>query len=233
MAKAMKKPTILVIEDEKDIRGLVEFNLAQAGFKVLTTGDGEQGLQLAIDHRPDLVVLDLMLPGMDGKEVCRRLKGSADTRSIAILMLTALASETDRVIGFELGADDYLPKPFSPRELVLRVQAILRRGGETPQEVTSLEIGSLVIDPERHVVTLKGEELELTATEFRLLHFLASRAGKVQSREVLLEKVWGYAYEGYARTVDTHIRRLRKKLEHASDNIETIRGMGYRYREGA
>ncbi|MFH1061094.1 MAG: response regulator transcription factor [Pseudomonadota bacterium] len=228
----MGKPTVLVVEDERDIQDLVEFNLRQAGYKVIKAGDGLEGLRLAQSEHPDLVVLDLMLPSMDGKEVCRRLKQGEGTRGIPVLMLTALADETDRIIGFEIGADDYLTKPFSPRELVLRIQAILRRSAEPETGQAVLRFDNLVIDPERHRVEADGEELELTATEFRLLHHLASHAGKVQTREVLLEKVWGYAYEGYARTVDTHVRRLRKKLGDICEVIETIRGIGYRFRGG-
>ncbi|MCA1987816.1 MAG: response regulator transcription factor [Desulfarculus sp.] len=228
----MGKPTVLVVEDERDIQDLVEFNLRQSGYRVLKAGDGLEGLRLAQSEKPDLVVLDLMLPGLDGKEVCRRLKQGESTRAIPILMLTALAEETDRIIGFEIGADDYLTKPFSPRELSLRIQAILRRSAEPEAGGGHLRMDGLVIDPERHLVEVEGEVVDLTATEFRLLHHLASHAGKVQTREVLLERVWGYAYEGYARTVDTHVRRLRKKLGKLSEAIETIRGIGYRYRSG-
>ncbi len=226
----MGKPTVLVVEDERDIQDLVEFNLRQSGYRVLKAADGLDGLRLAQSEKPDLVVLDLMLPGLDGKEVCRRLKQGESTRTIPILMLTALAEETDRIIGFEIGADDYLTKPFSPRELSLRIQAILRRTAEPEAGGGHLRLDGLVIDPERHLVEVDGEAVDLTATEFRLLHHLASHAGKVQTREVLLERVWGYAYEGYARTVDTHVRRLRKKLGRLSEAIETIRGIGYRYR---
>lgn len=229
----MSIPTILVVEDEQDILDLVDFNLRQAGFKVIKATSGVDGLREAKNHKPDLVVLDLMLPGMDGKEVCRRIRQDESIRNLPILMLTALASETDRIIGFEIGADDYMPKPFSPRELVLRVQAILRRSQETEEPSGMIRLGPLIIDSERPSVEVDGEELNLTATEFKLLHHLASRAGKVQTREVLLEEVWGYAYQGYARTVDTHIRRLRKKLGSVSNNIETIRGIGYRFREEA
>lgn len=227
----MAQATILVVEDEKDILDVVDFNLHQAGFKVFRAQDGGEGLGLAQRERPDLVVLDLMLPGMDGKEVCRRLKQGQETRHIPVLMLTALSSETDRIIGFEIGADDYLTKPFSPRELVLRVQAILRRYQDQEEAAAPLKLGDLLIDPERHLARAGGRELDLTATEFKLLHHLASRAGRVQTRQMLLERVWGYAYEGYARTVDTHVRRLRKKLGESSSRIETVRGMGYRFRD--
>ncbi len=227
----MSQQSILVVEDEKDILDLVDFNLRQAGYKVIKTTDGAEGLRLAQSEAPDLVVLDLMLPGVEGKEICRRLRQNQSTRHLPILILTALASETDRIIGFELGADDYLTKPFSTRELVLRVNAILRRTGDEEDEAGSLVLGDLRIDPVRHRVEVAGEELSLTATEFRLLRRLAANAGKVQTREVLLERVWGYAYEGYARTVDTHVRRLRKKLGPVAECIETVRGIGYRYRE--
>jgi two-component system phosphate regulon response regulator PhoB len=172
-----------------------------------------------------------MLPGMDGKDICRALKADPVTQLIPVLMLTARAEEVDRVIGFELGADDYVTKPFSPRELVLRVKAILRRK-EAPQEGEKvLRIGDLSIDIDRHCVSIQDKPIRLTSTEFKLLFELASRRGRVQSREHLLDKVWGYTYEGYARTVDTHIRRLREKLGPLGNSIETIRGVGYRFRE--
>jgi two-component system, OmpR family, phosphate regulon response regulator PhoB len=172
-----------------------------------------------------------MLPGMDGKDICRTLKSSPLTQSIPILMLTAKADEIDRVIGFEIGADDYVTKPFSPKELVLRVKAILRRK-EIPQDADkTLQIGDLLINMDRHQVFVQKRPVELTSTEFKLLFELASRRGRVQTRERLLDKVWGYTYEGYARTVDTHIRRLREKLGPLGDSIETLRGVGYRFRE--
>jgi len=197
---------------------------------VLTALDGPSGLETARKERPSLILLDLMLPGMNGKDICRALKSNPLTQSIPILILTAKAEEMDRVIGFELGADDYVTKPFSPRELVLRVKAILRRK-EIPQEEKSIRIGDLLIDIERHQVILKEDPVELTSTEFKLLVELVSKRGRVQTRENLLNRVWGYTYEGYARTVDTHIRRLREKLGSAGDDIETIRGLGYRFRE--
>ena len=188
-------------------------------------------MELAKKERPSLVILDLMLPGMDGKDICRALKSNPLTQSIPILMLTAKAEEVDRVIGLELGADDYVTKPFSPRELVLRVKAILRRK-EVGQESEKLfRIGDLLIDIDRHHVAIKERPVQLTSTEFKLLVELASKRGRVQTREHLLDRVWGYAYEGYARTVDTHIRRLREKLGSLGDHIETIRGVGYRFKE--
>jgi len=193
--------------------------------------DGPSGLELAKKNQPNLIILDLMLPGMDGKDICRALKSNPQTQPIPILMLTAKAEETDRVVGLELGADDYVTKPFSPRELVLRVKAILRRK-ETPHEgEKTIRINDLLIDIDRHHVSVKKSSIPLTSTEFKLLVELASNKGRVQTRERLLDKVWGYTYEGYARTVDTHIRRLREKLGPSGDYIETIRGVGYRFRE--
>jgi two-component system phosphate regulon response regulator PhoB len=223
--------SILIIEDEKDIVDLIAYHLKQSGFSVLSALDGPSGLELAKKNRPNLIILDLMLPGMDGKDICRSLKSNSLTQSIPILMLTAKAEEMDRVIGFELGADDYVTKPFSPKELVLRVKAILRRK-EGPQEGEKvIRIGDLFIDIDRHHVSIKNKPIRLTSTEFKLLVELASKRGRVQTRTILLDKVWGYTYEGYARTVDTHIRRLREKLGSLGDYIETLRGVGYRFRE--
>lgn len=188
-------------------------------------------MELAKKERPSLVILDLMLPGMDGKDVCRALKSNPLTQLIPILMLTAKTEEMDRVVGFELGADDYVTKPFSPRELVLRVKAILRRKEVSLEGEKIIQIGDLLIDIDRHHVSIKKSSIPLTSTEFKLLVELASNRGRVQTRERLLDKVWGYTYEGYARTVDTHVRRLREKLGPSGDFIETIRGVGYRFRE--
>ncbi len=193
--------------------------------------DGASGLKLARKERPSLIILDLMLPEMDGKDVCRVLKVDPNTRSIPILMLTAKAEEMDRVIGFELGADDYVTKPFSPRELVLRVKAIQRRKEIPEEKDKTILVGDLLIDIDRHQVFVKKKPISLTSTEFKLLVELITNRGRVQTRERLLDKVWGYTYEGYARTVDTHIRRLREKMGHLGDFIETIRGVGYRFRE--
>jgi two-component system phosphate regulon response regulator PhoB len=193
--------------------------------------DGASGLELAKKGRPSLIILDLMLPEMDGKDVCRVLKADPNTQSIPILMLTAKAEEMDRVIGFELGADDYVTKPFSPRELVLRVKAIQRRKEIPDERDKTILVGDLLIDIDRHQVFVKKKPISLTSTEFKLLVELITNRGRVQTRERLLDKVWGYTYEGYARTVDTHIRRLREKMGHLGDFIETIRGVGYRFRE--
>jgi len=198
---------------------------------VLKALDGPSGLERAKKERPDLIILDLMLPGMDGKDVCRAIKSNSLTQSIPILMLTAKTEEMDRVIGFELGADDYVTKPFSPRELILRVKAILRRKESPLDDQQVIQIDDLLIDRERHRVTIKDRSVHLTHTEFKLLVELVSRRGRIQTREHLLNKVWGYTYEGYARTVDTHIRRLREKLGSCGNYIETLRGVGYRFRE--
>ncbi len=210
---------------------LLVYHFRQEGFSVSTAFDGTTGLEKAKKERPSLIILDLMLPEMDGKDVCRALKGDPLTRSIPILMLTAKADEIDRIIGFELGADDYVTKPFSPKELVLRIKAILRRQ-EIPMEGQKvIEIKDLLIDLDRHQVFLQKKPIHLTSTEFKLLVELVSNRGRVQTRERLLDKVWGYTYEGYARTVDTHIRRLREKLGKRGEWIETLRGVGYRFRE--
>ena len=205
--------------------------MKQAGFSVITALDGPAALEQAKKKRPNLIILDLMLPGMDGKDVCRAIKSNPLTQAIPILMLTAKSEEVDRIIGFELGADDYVTKPFSPRELVLRVKAILRRKEMSQEGEKMIQIGDLLIDIERHQVTVNKTPVELTSTEFKLLVELVSKKGRVQTRENLLNKVWGYTYEGYARTVDTHIRRLREKLGTLGDAVETIRGVGYRFRE--
>jgi two-component system phosphate regulon response regulator PhoB len=222
---------VLVVEDEKDIVDLIEYHLKQSGFSVIKALDGPSGLELARKEKPSLIILDLMLPEMDGKDICRALKSNPSTQSIPILMLTAKTEEIDRLIGFELGADDYVTKPFSPRELVLRVKAILRRKEVSPEGEKIIQIDDLSIDIDRHLVSVKKKPIPLTSTEFKLLVELTSNRGRVQTREHLLDKVWGYTYEGYARTVDTHIRRLREKLGPSGDYIETIRGMGYRFRE--
>ncbi len=225
--------SILIVDDEQDVLDLLAYHLQRAGFKVLTARDGAVALQKARDHVPALVVLDLMLPEVEGTEVCKRLRAEPKTARIPILMLTAKAEEVDRVLGLELGADDYVTKPFSPREVVLRVRSILRRAqGETePAEV--LKFGDIVVDSAKHEVTVKNKPVELTATEFKLLVTLMERRGRVQSRDRLLNDVWGYEGDVDTRTVDTHVRRLREKLDKAADCIETIRGVGYRFTETA
>lgn len=227
----MTGESILVVEDEEDILDLISYNLKQAGFSIIAVESGEEALEVASEENFSLVLLDLMLPGIDGLEVCRLLRAKPETKNIPVLMLTARTEEVDRIVGLELGADDYLTKPFSPRELVLRVRAILRRA-EVIESVSdeTIRVGSLTIDPIEHRVQLLGEEIELTATEFRLLLTLAQRRGRVQSREELLNVVWGYEHSGYRRTVDTHLRRLRAKMGEAADYLETVRGVGYRFR---
>jgi len=221
---------ILVVEDDEDILEVVTFSLEKAGMQVLRARSGLEAVATISREKPDLVILDIMLPGMDGKEVCRRIRQNESIRSIGILMLTALGEELDRVVGFELGADDYVVKPFSSKELVLRVQAILRRRSQPVGHKELVRLPGILIDPDGFSVEVEGKKVHLTATEFNLLYELAHHAGKVLSREVLLERVWGYSYEGYSRTVDTHIKRLRQKLGAAKNRIETLRGMGYRFR---
>jgi two-component system phosphate regulon response regulator PhoB len=225
---------ILVVEDEPDILEMVRYNLDQAGLDVETAEDAERALQSIQETLPDLIILDLMLPGIDGLDMCRQIKRDARTRHIPILMLTARKEEVDRIVGLELGADDYVVKPFSPRELVLRTQAILRRSQSSLQSITDTEtwlhLGPISIDKAAHQALLNGDPLELTGTEFKLLTTLIERRGRVQTRDDLLDTVWGYEYGGYGRTVDTHIRRLREKLGEACEWIETVRGVGYRFR---
>ena len=225
---------ILVVEDDPDILELLSYNLKQNGFEVIPVADGEAALAKLESELVDLILLDLMLPGIDGLEVCRSLKQRSGVRDIPVLMLTAKAEEVDRIVGLELGADDYVVKPFSPRELLLRIKAILRRatGGTEIDESARLRAGPLLIDPHGHQVLFEGSLLELTATEFKLLHILVQRRGRVQTRDELLNVVWGYEYGGYGRTVDTHIRRLREKLGKAGNLIETVRGVGYRFKRG-
>lgn len=224
---------ILVVEDEPDIMEVVCYNLKQAGYEVAQAEDGETALAVVDEVNPNLVLLDLMLPGTDGLEVCRLLKQKDGSREIPVMMLTARAEEVDRIVGLELGADDYMVKPFSPRELVLRVKAILRRVRSDEAVVADderLEIGPLAVEADSHNAFADGKPLKLTATEFKLLLTLMQRRGRVQTRDELLNVVWGYEYGGYGRTVDTHVRRLRQKLGAACDYIETVRGVGYRFR---
>ena len=227
---------VLVIDDEASVLDVARAYLEREGFVVETASSGRRGLELAERRPPDLIVLDLMLPGMDGLEVCRRLRGDAATAGLPIIMLTAKADEVDRIVGLELGADDYLAKPFSPKELVARVRAVLRRA--QPGETTPvLSVGAVSLDSARHVVTVGGRAVELTPKEFDLLHALLAAAGRVLSREHLLNRVWGYARadEIESRTVDVHIRRLRAKLDDPFPTrlIQTVRGAGYVLEAGA
>jgi len=223
------KSRILVVDDEPEAVELVEFNLRQAGYDVASAGDGAEALKKAHDAQPNLVILDLMLPEVDGLEVCKMLRRDPATASLPIIMLTAKAAEIDRVLGLELGADDYITKPFSPRELVLRVKNLLQRSRPAEENESSLRFGDLVIDSPRHLVSWRGRSIDLTATEFKLLAVLAQRRGRVQSREQLLRDVWEYNSLVDTRTVDTHMRRLREKLGPASRHLDTVRGVGYRF----
>jgi DNA-binding response OmpR family regulator len=219
---------ILIVEDETDVADLLTLNLRKAGYKVSTVADGVAGLQKARDDKPDFIILDLMLPKMSGLEVCRILKSDAATAQMPILMLTAKAEEIDRIVGLEFGADDYVTKPFSPREVVLRIRAILRRGEKADERLSA---GPIAIDPARHEVRVNGKQVHLTSIEFKLLQRLMQRRGRVQDRDRLLNEVWGYETVIDTRTVDTHVRRLREKLGKAGDAVETVRGFGYRLRE--
>ena len=221
---------VLVVEDEPDIAEVVRYNLAKVGFEVELEASGDQALEAIRRRPPDLLVLDLMLPGLDGLELTRLLKRQPATAAIPIVMLTARGEEVDRVVGLELGADDYLTKPFSPRELVLRIKALLRRRTAPAAGDEVLQAGSLRLDPAAHRAEIRGREVPLTATEFRLLRLLLERRGRVQTRAKLLADAWGYAEDVDSRTVDTHIRRLRRKLGPEADRIETVIGVGYRLR---
>jgi len=218
----------IIIEDERDLAELVAFNLEKEGWKTAIALDGRSGLELVASELPDLVILDLMLPEMGGIEVCRALRRHERTSAIPIIMVTAKGEEIDRVVGFEVGADDYLVKPFSTRELLLRIKAILRRSSQPVQEEKLICRGELTIDPDRHKVTVGSREINLTSTEFKLLQTLAERTGRMQGREQLLRDVWGYSSSADTRTVDTHITRLRNKLGDAGEMIRTVRGFGYK-----
>ena len=225
---------ILIVDDEANIRQLVKYNLEKESYQILEAEDGFQGLRLAKTEKPDLILLDLMLPQMDGLEVCRSLKGNQATAALPIIMLTAKSEEIDKVIGLELGADDYMTKPFSPRELVARVKAVLRRSQKEASLPGELSVGRLRFNFSRYEVHMGNAKLELTPKEYELLKMLATNLGKVFTREQLLEKVWGYEYFGDTRTVDVHVRHLRAKMAgdpETADALETIRGFGYRLRE--
>jgi len=224
---------VLVVDDEPDIVALVAYHLAKSGFRVVTATSGSEALDQARRERPALVVLDLMLPGMSGFDVLTALRNDDATRHVAVLMLTARREEPDRVRGLSLGADDYLTKPFSPAELVLRVRAILRRIGAAPEADDVVKIGSISINRSAHGVSVQGTEVDLTPTEYKLLLLLAERRGRVQARSHLLQSVWDAAPDIQTRTVDMHVQRLRTKLGSAGDLIETVRGFGYRIRTGS
>jgi DNA-binding response OmpR family regulator len=223
------RPRILVVDDEPEAVELVEFNVKQAGYDVSTAADGAEALKKARAVLPSLILLDLMLPEVDGLEVCRMLRRDPATAAIPIIMLTAKAAEIDRILGLELGADDYITKPFSPRELVLRIKKLFQRGRAQSEGQDTFKFGELVIDNPRHLVSWRGKQIELTATEFKLLIVLAQRRGRVQSRDQLLRDVWEYNSLIDTRTVDTHMRRLREKLGPAAKFLDTVRGVGYRF----
>ncbi len=227
------KETVLIVEDEKDIVKMLEYNLKKEGFKTLSARDGETAIESARKNCPDIILLDLMLPKMDGLEVCRALKEEKKTAGIPIIMLTAKAQGTDKIVGLELGADDYVTKPFSPGELIARIKAVLRRGKEKDKFPDMLKAGDLTVDLSRIKVTVKGKPIELTAKEFELLKTLIKAKGRVLSRDYLLDSIWGFdqASEIQTRTVDVHIRTLRKKLKSGSRYIITVKNYGYRFED--
>jgi DNA-binding response OmpR family regulator len=217
---------VLIVDDDPDILRLVTYNMGQAGFEVITASTGRKALEMVHNQTPDLVILDIMLPDVDGMEVCRILRQQDSTRKLPIVMLTARGEEIDRVVGFELGADDYVSKPFSPRELVLRVKSILRRSGREQSEV--LRAGQVDIYPDRRQCSSAGTLVSLTVKEFDLLYELMKARGNVLTRDVLMDRVWGYHGDATSRTLDTHVRRLREKLGEPGACVETVRGVGYR-----
>jgi phosphate regulon transcriptional regulator PhoB len=226
----MAKGKILIVEDDRDILEMVKYNLREEGYVTVSALNGEDGVNLSRRERPDLIILDIMLPVMDGFEVCRALKSDEATARIPIIILSAKSQETDKVVGLELGADDYVTKPFSPRELIARIRAIMRRGAEQ-QSGSIMEKGDIVIDSAKHKVVVGSEEIPLTTTEFKLLEYMARRPGVVMSRYQILDAVSGDDAVVCDRTVDAHVKSLRRKLGAAKDYIETVRGAGYRFKE--
>lgn len=225
------KHKILVVDDEPDAVDLIEFNLKNSGFEVITAADGDDALTKARTEMPSLILLDVMLPEIEGTEVCKILRRDAATQNIPIIMLTAKAAEIDRILGLELGADDYVTKPFSPRELILRIKKILQRAQPSEQTSEFMDFGDLKVNIPKHEVRVEGDVVVLTAIEFKLLTVLAERRGRVQSRDKLLADVWSYSSLVDTRTVDTHMRRLREKLGAAAHHLDTVRGVGYRFVE--
>jgi len=224
---------ILVVDDEPDAIELIHFNLKASGYEVLTAEDGEEALAKARKFSPDMILLDVMLPEIDGLEVCKILRRDPATVSLPIIMLTAKASEIDRVLGLEFGADDYVTKPFSPRELMLRVRNLLKRKESSKEEVERFQVRDIELDVSKYEVKIMGQPIDLTPTEFKLLQILIERKGRVQSRDRLLQDVWGYDQLIDTRTVDTHVRRLREKMGEAANYVATVRGVGYRLMEPA
>lgn len=230
----MVKDKILVIDDEEHIVELIRYNLQNAGFDTVEAYNGLDGLALAKKEKPTLILLDVMLPLMDGLEVCRNLRSAEQTKGIPIIMLTAKSEEIDKILGLELGADDYITKPFSVRELMARIKAVLRRMGSEVEESTTFAFSDVIVDYDKHQVTKDGKKVDLTLKEYELLDILVKNRGKVMKRDMLLDKIWGYEYVGETRTVDVHIRHLRQKLEDDDKNpiyIETVRGIGYRFND--
>jgi two-component system, OmpR family, phosphate regulon response regulator PhoB len=230
----MRMPSILIVDDEPDLASLLQFNLEEAGYETQVVHSGSAALAAAARKTPALVLLDVMLPDISGYEVCRLLRAGPSTAHVPVVMLTARGDEAERVQGLEAGADDYVTKPFNVREMVLRVKAVLRRAGQAKSdEPATLSLGALTLDVAAHRCSVEGKDVPLTALEFRLLHHLMSRTGRVQTRARLLGEVWGLQGELETRTVDTHVLRLRDKLGAARDLVETVRGIGYRMAEGA
>ena len=227
------KEKILIVEDEKDIIKMLEYNLEKEGFKTVSIRNGEEALESVKKTKPDIIILDLMLPGIDGLEVCKSLKNDDKTSYIPIVMLTAKSQESDKIVGLELGADDYMTKPFSPRELIARIKAVLRRVNEKEKLPEFLKIGDLSLDFSKIQVFVKNKPVELTSKEFELLKILIKAKGRVLSREYLLDTIWGFdnAIEIETRTIDVHIRTLRKKLKTESDHIVTVKNYGYRFED--
>ncbi len=228
----MAKEKILIVDDEEHICELIKFNLENNGYKCICALNGIDGLEKVKEEKPDLVLLDLMLPGMDGYDVCKEIKKDDNIANTSIIMITAKGDELDKVLGLELGADDYITKPFSVREMVARVKAVLRRKTTINIKSKSYALGNIIVDFEKHSLTKEGRKIELTLKEFELLEVLIKNKGRVMTRDFLLDRIWGYEYIGETRTVDVHIRHLRKKIEDDDKNpkyIETIRGIGYRF----
>jgi DNA-binding response OmpR family regulator len=225
----MRGNRILVVEDDKNIAKLIQYNIEKTGFFCTITADGNAALNIIEKEKVDAIILDIMLPGIDGLEVCRRIKKDPKKAAIPIIMLTAKGEEVDRIVGFELGADDYVVKPFSPRELILRIKAVLKRGTVREEKPDILQVGKLIIDISKHMVTISGKEIELTPIEFKLLVILLNRKGRVQSRDILLNDVWSIDSYITTRTVDTHVKRLREKLGKMGEAIRTVRGIGYKF----
>jgi two-component system phosphate regulon response regulator PhoB len=225
----MTRATVLVIDDEKDLLELVRYNLEKEHLDVICASDGQSGLDIGLKHKPDLVLLDLMMPGMNGMEVCKQLRGDQRTRRVPIIMLTAKAAETDKIVGLEMGADDYITKPFSVRELLARVRAVLRRSSPQLPASDVIRRGELAVDVPQHEVSFRGQRVQLTATEFRILEYLVTRPNRVNSRDDIIDAALGRDTAVFHRTIDVHITALRKKLGPGGVHIETVRGFGYKW----